>query len=364
MNRLPRVVFVALGAALALVVPVAAQDAVEPWVCPAEFEGQHLNVYNWTTYIADNTMQGFAAACGVTYTYDNYDSDESMITVIRQGNPGFDIVVPSDYAVPLMIEEELLLPLDHERLPNLVNLIEELADAPFDPDNRYSVPYLWGTFGIGYNTKRVTETVTSWEQFFNHDGPVAWFDEPRSMFAVALVMVGLDPNTRNPDDIDAAKDYLLAHSRNVVVLAADDGQELLARGEVDMAFEFTGDVYQIILDCACDDYAYVIPDEGTGIAAGFIGIPRGAQDRDLAHAFIDYILHPQVSADIANFTAYPTPNQRALDLGLINPDQSENEGIYPTGAVLEKLFYVEYQGDEIDNLLNIMWDEIKIRIGR
>jgi spermidine/putrescine transport system substrate-binding protein len=365
MKQLPLLVFAVLAAAGALfAAPVAAQDAVEPWVCPPEFAGQHINVFNWTTYIAETTMDGFAAACGVTYTYDNYDSDESMITLIRQGNPGFDIIVPSDYAVPLMIEEELLLPLDHALLPNLDNLDPDLRQAPFDPDSTYTVPYLWGTFGIGYSTVRVTEPVTSWTQFFEHDGPVAWADDPRSMFAIALLMIGADPNTRDAADIEAAADFLIANSSNALVIAADDGQELLARGEVDMAFEYNGDVYQLILDCACDDFAFAVPEEGTGISAGFIAIPLGARNPELAHAFIDYVLNPQVGADIANYTAYPTPNQAAVDLGLIDPDQLNDGGIYPTGAARDNLFYVEYQGDDIDSLMNAAWDEIKIRVGR
>ncbi len=364
MNRLPLLVFAVLAAAGALLTaPLAAQDAVEPWVCPEGFTGQHINVFNWPTYIAETTMDGFAAACGVTYTYDSYDSDKSMITIIRQGNPGFDIVVPSDYAVLLMIDEELLLPLDHARLPNLANLAADLRQAPFDPENTYSVPYLWGTFGIGYSTVRVAEPVTSWMQFFQHDGPVAWVDDPRSMFAIALLMIGADPNTREPADIEAAKEFLIANSRNVLVIATDDGQELLARGEVDMAFEYSGDVYQIIQDCACDSFAYAIPDEGTGISAGFIGIPVGARNPELAHVFIDYILDPQVSADIANYTAYPTPNQTAFDLGLIDPDQATNAGIYPPEAVRANLFFVEYQGEEIDSLMNAAWDEVKIKVG-
>ena len=363
MKRLSLVFAVIAAAAALLTAPLAAQDAVEPWVCPQNFAGQHINVFNWSTYIADNTMDDFAAACGITYTYDNYDSDKSMITLLRQGNPGFDIVVPSDYTVPLMIEEELLLPLDHALLPNLDNLAEDLRQAPFDPESVYTVPYLWGTFGIGYNTARVAGPVTSWTQFFGHDGPVAWVDDPRSMFAIALLMVGADPNTREPADIQAAKQYLIEHSGNVVVIAADDGQELLARREVDMAFEYNGDVYQLALDCQCDDFAFAVPDEGTGISAGFIAIPVGAHNPKLAHAFIDYTLHPQVSADIANYTAYPTPNQAALDLGLIDPEQAANEGIYPTGAARANLFFVQYQGDEIESLMNAAWDEIKVRIG-
>lgn len=347
--------------AVALAAPAAAQGH-SPWVCPAGFAGQHINVFNWTTYIAEDTMDNFAVACGVTYTYDNFDSNESLITRIRQGNPGYDIVVPGDYAVPAMIEEGLLLPLDLARIPNIANLAEDLRATPYDPESKYAVPYLWGTFGIGYNINAVDQPVTSWTQFFEHDGPVAWTDDPRLMLSVALVMTGADPNSGDPTEVAVAKQYLLDHSDNVVVIAADDGQELLARGEVDMAIEYNGDIFQIGLDCACDDFVYVVPEEGSGVSSGFIAVPVGAQNPDLAMVFIDYILDPYVSADIANYTAYPTPNQAAIDLGLIDPVLLANPGIYPPQEVRDKLFFLLLQDPETEQLFNDTWDEIKIQI--
>lgn len=346
---------------LALAAPAAAQEA-DAWACPDGFQGQTINVFNWTTYIAEDTMDNFAAACGITYTYDNFDSNESLITRIRQGNPGYDIVVPSDYAVATMIDEGLLLPLDLTRIPNIANLAEDLRAAPYDPENVFAVPYLWGTFGIGYNVSAVDEPVTSWTEFFEHDGPVAWTDDARVMLSIALVMTGADPNSSDPAEVAAAKQYLIDHSANVVVIAADDGQELLARQEVDMAIEYNGDIFQIGVDCACDDFAYVVPVEGTGVSSGFIAIPIGAQNPILAMVFIDYILDPQVSADIAKYTTYPTPNQAAIDRGLIDPALLDNPGIYPPEEVRANLFFLLLQDPETEQLFNDTWDEIKISI--
>jgi spermidine/putrescine transport system substrate-binding protein len=347
---------------LLLAVPAAAAQDSEPWTCPDGFQGQTINIFNWTTYIAEDTMDNFAAACGITYTYDNFDSNESLVTRIRQGNPGYDIVVPSDYAVATMIDEELLLPLDLDSIPNIVNLAEDLRAAPYDPENEFSVPYLWGTFGIGYNVNSVSEPVTSWTQFFEHDGPVAWTDDPRVMISIGLVMTGGDPNSSDPAEVEAAKQYLIDHSDNVVVIAADDGQELLAREEVDMAIEYNGDIFQLGVDCECEDFAYVVPDEGTGISSGFLAVPVGAQNPDLAMVFIDYILDPQVSADIANYTTYPTPNQAAIDLGLIDPVLLDNPGIYPPEEARANLFFLLLQDPDTEQLFNDTWDEIKISI--
>lgn len=351
---------------LMLSVPItAAQDAepeMEAWVCPEEvkeMENKTLNIFNWSTYIGETTVADFEALCGVTITYDTYESNDFMLSRLRAGNPGYDIVVPSDYSVPTMIVEELLQPLDLSKIPNFANLSEDLRTSPYDPESEYALPYLWGTFGIGYDTAKVETEVASWVDFFEYDGPVAWVDDGRAMLSIALVMVGADPNSTDAAEIESAKEYLLAHLDNVVVIAQDDGQELLARGEVDMVIEYNGDIYQLNLDCECEQYAYVIPREGTGISAGFIGVPTDAQNPELAMIFIDYILDPQVSADIANYTAYPSPNQQSIELGLIDEALLNNEGIYPGEEARANLYFVLENADA-ENLYNDAWDEIKI----
>jgi spermidine/putrescine transport system substrate-binding protein len=339
--------------------------APEPWVCPetvAAMTNKTLNLYNWSTYIGENTVPEFEKRCGVTVISDFYSGNEELLTRLRTGNPGYDVVVPSDYAVLSMIDEGLLLPLDHSAIPNLNNLAEDLRRSPYDPDSTYAIPYLWGTFGLGYNTTKVAGEVSSWEQFFTYDGPVAWADDPRLMVSLALVMLGFDPNTSSVEEIQAAKQYLIDHSSNVVVIAADDGQEYLSRGEVDMVVEYNGDIFQLGLDCACEDYAYIIPKEGSGISAGFMAIPVGAQNPDLAQVFLDYILDPQVGAEIANFTTYPSPNQAAIDAGLIDPNLLENVGVYPPPEIREKLFFLLLQDVDTEALFNDVWTEIKLSI--
>ena len=181
----------------------AAQTAPETspqtsWTCPEGFSGQTLNVYNWTTYIAEDTIANFEALCGVQVTYDTYPSAEDMLSRIRQGNPGYDIVVPSDVVTYPMIAEGLLEPLDKAKIPNFANLNETLLDLPFDPGNQYTVPYQWGTVGIGYNQTNVGAEVTGWSDLFSYGGPVAWLEDVRGMMGTALVMLGLDPIPATP----------------------------------------------------------------------------------------------------------------------------------------------------------------------
>ncbi|MCS7072586.1 MAG: spermidine/putrescine ABC transporter substrate-binding protein, partial [Anaerolinea sp.] len=342
--------------------PLRAQVAGDGWTCPDGFAGQSLSVYNWSTYIAEDTVANFEAACDVTVLYDVYENNETLIARLRQGNPGYDIIIPTDYAVQILYEAELLVELDHSLIPNLVNVTPELLDLPFDPGNRYSVPYQWGTVGVGYRVSAVEEPVTSWEQVWNHDGPVAWLDDPRVMLGIALNLLGYDVNTADPAQIAEARDYLIERAGNVVAIAGDDGQARLQRGEVDIVIEYNGDIIQLIAESEPDEYAYVIPVEGSQLATDSMAIPVGAPNVPLAHAFIDYILDPQVGADISNYTGYGSPNQAAIDAGLIDEELLENPGIYPPAEVLERMFSIAAVA-EAEAIYLSAWDEIKVSLG-
>lgn len=354
-----------------LIVPItAAQDdsddempEIEAWECPDGFEGQTLSVFNWSTYIADDTIPNFEELCGVTVNYDIYESNEAMLARIRQGNPGYDIVVPSGDTVGIMAREELLIPLDKDAIPNIEHLSEDLLGAPFDEDNTYSVPYQWGTVGIGYNVEATGE-ITSWEDMFNYSGSVAWLDDRRAMLGIALDLLGYDPNTDNPDEIAEARDFLLERGNNVVSIAADDGQVQLERGDVDMTVEYSGDIIDLTYECECDTFAYVIPEEGSNIWIDSLAIPVDAPNPELAMVFIDYILHPQVSADISNFTAYGSPNATAIEAGLIDEELLEDTAIYPTDEVRENLFFIRPVSADVEQLYNDAWDELLILLGQ
>jgi spermidine/putrescine transport system substrate-binding protein len=361
MRKLFLLLFVCLLAA-----PTAAQDATPEaalWTCPPGYSGQRLNVFNWSTYIGENTIADFEKACGVTVTYDVYASDDELLARLRQGNPGYDIIVPGDASVPIMVREGLLEKLDYQKIPHYQNIPEIYRNTPFDPKGEYALPYLLGTMGIGYNMQAVKADVTRWEQLFDYKGRVAWVDDSRAMIPIGLLMVGADPNSADPADVRAARDFLIAHGKNVAVIAQDDGDALLAKGEVDMAIEYNGDIFQLNLECKCQDFAYVVPEEGTAFSSGFVAIPKGAPNKALAEVFIDYLLDPQVAADIANYTAYPTPNQKAIDEKLIRQDLLENKGIYPDAATLKRLFYI-LPPAEAEQPYSDAWDEVKVALRR
>src|SRR5690606_5761479 len=159
--------------------------------------------------------------------------------------------------------------------PNLANVAPPFLGLAFDPGNRYTVPYQWGTTGIGYHADRVDE-VPSWADLFEHDRPEAWLADTRQLLGVALLEARYDPDRAAPDGLEEAKRFLIDNGRNVVYIAGDDGQEMLARGEVDMVVEYSGDIFQVMDECECDTYGYVIPAEGANFWVDSLAIPRGA----------------------------------------------------------------------------------------
>lgn len=333
------------------------------WTCPSQYAGQTLKVYNWTTYIAEDTISNFERMCNVTVEYGTYASDSDMVDELRAG-VHYDVVVPSNASVYVMIEENLIQPLDFSRIPNYrANIADQFFNPPHDPNGLFTVPYQWGTIGIGYNRTALGRDITSWNDVFTSDARVAWLDEYRAMLGFALLMLGSDPNTSNPDEIQIAAEYLAEHSDNLVEIAPDTGQDLLANGQADIVVEYSGDIFQLIGSCECDDYRYVIPDEGAQIWTDSLAVPSNAENKALAEVFIDYLLYAQVGADISNYTAYASPNQAAIDEGLINNDYLNNPGIYPPQATMENLFY-NISSASLEERYSQSWDTLRTSIGR
>jgi spermidine/putrescine transport system substrate-binding protein len=351
------------GVLILTVVPAAADNAQGYWACPLGFEGQTLQVYNWTTYIAEDTISDFEQLCGVSVNYNTYASDTDMMDCLEQKTCIYDVVVPTDSTVYLLVADGLLQPLDLNQIPNFANVSENLKNPPYDPGNVYTVPYQWGTVGIGYNKTKVGHTITSWNDMFNYSGgTIAWLDDNRAMYGIVLKMLGFDPNTSDAAQVAQAEQFLASHAANMSVIAPDDGQDRLFKGEVDMVVEYSGDIFQIISDCKCDDFAYVIPKEGGRVWVDNLAIPALAQHKALAQTFIDYVLDAQVGADISNFTAYASPNQAAINAGLIDEDYLTNAAIYPDANTLRNLFFVK-SDPTLAPIYDQSWEQLKTTLG-
>lgn len=353
-----------VGVLMICCTPFAVSAQSDFWECPHAVAGQTLHVYNWTTYIAEDTISNFERLCDVTVEYATYASDSDMVDELRAGNEArYDVVVPTDATVYGMTDEGLLQPLNRSQIPNASNVSSQFNNPPYDPNNQYLAPYQWGTDGIGYNRAKIGRDLTTWDEVFNYDGTVAWIDEPRIMLGIALKVLGLDPNTTDPAQIQQAGQYLIDHSANVTAIAPDTGQDMLAARQADIVIEYSGDIFQVIADCQCEDFAYAIPSEGSVIWIDSLAIPVGAQNPTLAQVFIDYILYPQVGADIANFTAYGSPNQAAIDENLIESQYLDNPAIYPDADVQSRLFFIQSNAT-MEQLYGAEWERVKAAVGR
>lgn len=322
-----------------------------------------LNLYNWTTYIDPDVIKQFEQKFGAKIKYDTFESNESLYAKIKAGNPGYDIIVPSDYMVKIMVADKLVEKLNLTNIPNRKNLSARFQNLNYDPNNQHSIPYQWGTQGIGYNIKATGGEIDSWAAMFDpkYKKRVAFLDDMRATLGVMQVYKGFSLNSTNKDEINQAKEALIANRENILAFHPDTGQDLLAQGQVDMVAEYSGDIFQLMEKNP--DIRYAIPKEGTIFWTDNLVIPKGAPNKELAEQFINFILEPEVGAKNSNFIKYASPNQAAIDKGLIDANILKNPSIYPTPEVFTKLKALEDVGDAT-KLYDEAWTEVKVSMGK
>jgi spermidine/putrescine transport system substrate-binding protein len=342
---------------LSVFLPVgcATSNLISP-TSPAE---NVLSIFNWSDYIDPEVLAEFEQKYNVKIKYDTFDSNESLFAKIRAGNPGYDLIVPTGDYVEIMAKLGLLEELDRQNIPNLKNLDDKFLNYNFDPGNKYSVAYQWGTAGIGYNIKATGSEIDSWTALFDpkYQDRVALIEDLRSVLGIVLIYLGEDPNTTDPATIEKAKNYLVQNKNAISVFAPDTGQTLLDQGEVDLAFEWSGDIFQVMEENP--DLRYVIPKEGSLVWVDTFAIPKNAPHKALAEAFINFTLEPEISARISNYVRYATPNKVALEQGLIAEEDRNNPAIYPPSEVFERLQYIHDIG-KATTLYDDAWTELKV----
>lgn len=316
-----------------------------------------LNFYNWSYYIADETIPDFEREFNVRVIYDNFSSNDELLTKLQAGGrSGYDLIVPSDYMVEIMIQQGLLQELNMDNIPNIENLDPRFRNLPFDPEGKYSVPYQWGTAGLGINTRFVQEEITSWDVLWDekYRGRISMLDNMRSSMVPALIRLGYSINTTDEREIAEARELLIQQKDLVRTYTNDTYIDLLKSGDVWIAYGWSGDIYQVARENP--DVIYVIPEEGTYVWVDNMAIPMGAPNRFTAEVFINYILRPEVSAAISNYTWYSSPNKAAMPL--IEEHMRENPGIYPPPEVLDNAEFLKDVG-EATLLFNRAWSQVK-----
>jgi spermidine/putrescine-binding protein len=306
-------------------------------------EPKTLNFYNWTDYIADGTIPNFQKQTGIKVTYDNYSSNDELFAKMSAGSTGYDIIVPTDATLVKMKHANLVEPLDLSLIPNVVNLDPRFRTAAYDPGNKYSIPWQWGTTGIGFDKTKVGGTVTDWDAFnlAAVKGKSSFLDEARDAFAMALFALKKDPNSVDDSDLDAARDYLIELKKKVKSITSDY-QDPLKSGELLLAQAYSGDVFTIQVDKP--NIEYIIPTSGAFSWVDSMAIPKGAKHPGNAEKFMNYILDPKVGAALTNAINYGSPNKAAEKY--INKDILENPLIFPSAADLAKLPFQKDIGED------------------
>lgn len=333
---------------------------------------EELSVYNWADYIDETLLTKYQEEYGVRIIYDTFASNEDLLAKLQAGATGYDVIVPSDYMVFQMIELGLLAEIDTAQLPNFANIGDDFKNAPFDPGNKHCVPYQAGTSGIAYEANHpyfVENPPTSWSYLFDPalleqyagDG-INVLNDPRELMAAALVYLGYDGNTTNPDEIAAARDVIVKAKPYYKTFNSEDYDDtLLIAGEVALSHSWSGDAANAYWSTYNDEtetseWAYAIPEEGAVKWLDNLCITASSQKKETALHFINYLLDAENGAAITNFTYYASPNEAAK--AHIVDEILNDTSIYPPAEVQAKLYWLQDVGDAVF-LYDEAWTAIK-----
>jgi len=317
-----------------------------------------VNVYNWEDYISQESLDMFTQETGITVNLMNFTTNEDMLVKVRNSPSSFDVVFPSDYCIERMIAEGLIAPIDFTKVPNMQYIDANLLKPSYDPTGEYSVPYMWGTVGILYNKTMITEPVTSWGILFDkkYTNNVFMIDSIRDCLGVTLKYLGYSMNTRDPLQLNEAKQLLIQQKKDGIVKAyqVDETKDKMVAGEAALALVWSGDAqYAIDLN---PDLAYVVPQEGSNIWVDGMVIPKAAKNPENALKFIDFMCRPDIAKINCEEIWYSSPNTEAIKL--MGDSYINNLTMNPTQDIIDRCEFFKDIQDFIQ-IYNAMWLEIK-----
>jgi putrescine transport system substrate-binding protein len=342
---------------------------------PALAQDNVLHVYNWSDYIAEDTVAKFEAETGIKVVYDVYDSNDTLEAKLLAGSSGYDVVVPTSSFMQRQILADVYAPLDKSKIPNLKNLdpaLDKIAET-YDPGNEHGVIYMWGTIGIGYNKAKVEERlgadapVNSWDLVFKPeyasrlaDCGIAMLDSSSDMLQIAAAYLGLDPLTTSADDMEKATELLMTVRPYIRYFNSSQYISDLANGEICVAVGYSGDVY-IAAARANEaktgaEIVYSLPKEGSQVWFDLMGIPADAPNPEAAYKWMNFILEPKITADITNYVSYANANPASMEF--VDEAIKSDPAIFPPPEVMAKLFpTVNYS--KIDRQMTRFWTRVR-----
>lgn len=323
-------------------------------------EKKSINVYNAGEYIDPQILKDFEKETGIKVVYDTFASNEDLYIKIASGNTPYDVIVPSDYMIERLKNEDRLQKLDLNKIPNAKNVKEEFKHSAFDKDDEYSLPYFLGTVGIVYNKTMVKGPITSWNDLWDkqYTNQIIMYNSQRDSIAVALKKLGYSMNSTDEKELEEAKKELIAQKPLVYAYLTDDGRDVIVQGDAAMMVMYSGDAAYMINEN--ENLDYVIPKEGSNIWMDSMVIPKDAENVDSAHEFINYMLKPEVAAKNAQYCmGYTSPVEGAREM---LPEELKNSKVaYPDYKNLPELEFYKDLGESV-KLYDRVWTEVSASI--
>jgi spermidine/putrescine transport system substrate-binding protein len=317
-----------------------------------------LHYFTWSDYVGEDLLREFERQHDVKVVVDTFSSNEELLAKLQSGATGYDVTVPSDFMVSIMVKEGLLAELDLSLIPNAGLIMDRFQRIPADPDHQYSVPYLWGTVGIGYDSAVLTTAPDSWGVLWDAQfkGRISMLNDQRELFAAALRATGHSINARDIQSIEQAKVKLINQKPLVRTYTSERYDQLLVSGEVILAHGWGGSVARAMAERP--SIQYVIPKEGSTIWADCLVVLKTSAQKGLATAFINYLLDPHVAARTTERVLFASVSRQAKDL--VSAKVRNNPAIYPPDALLDRLEWMTDVGEAI-HLYDRAWTELKLR---
>lgn len=325
-------------------------------------KGNVVKVYNWTEYISDSVLKAFTQETGIEVVYSTFDSNEAMYAKLKlmRNSGDYDVIFPGTDFVDKMRKEGMLEVLDHNKLTNFKHLNKSFLDVDFDPENKFSMPYLWGSSGIGINTKRIDKsTITSWEDLWRpeYKGRVMLMNDLRDVFALSLLTLGYPVSSENPKHIKEAYQKLATMMPNVRTFNSDAPRMPFMEGETYLGMVWNGEVI-MAQDQGMPEMDFVYPKEGAIMWMDNMAIPKNAKNLENAYTFIDYLMRPDNSAIISEEIGYGSPSEAAKKL--MPAEMANNSIIYPPEDLLGHALFRQDVGDKTMALYQKYWDRLKV----
>ncbi|MEP3276902.1 MAG: polyamine ABC transporter substrate-binding protein [Stappiaceae bacterium] len=341
----------------------------------AQAQETTINVYNWSDYIDESILADFTKETGIKVVYDVFDSNEVLETKLLAGGTGYDVVVPTGSFLERQIQAGVFAKLEKDKLPNLSNMWSDIEErvAAYDPGNEHSINYMWGTTGIGYNVEKIKERlpdvpVDSWELIFNpdmlsklEDCGVHVLDAPTEIIPAALNYLGIDPNSKDPGDIEKAGEVLMNIRPHVQKFHSSEYINALANGDICLAVGWSGDVLQARDRAEEADNGvtveFSIPKEGALMWFDQMAIPADAKNKEAAHTFLNYIMKPEVAAKATNFVNYANGNKASQPL--LDKEVFGDPAVYPTTEATKNLYTTTAYAPKVNRVVTRLWTKVK-----